>query len=77
MSSTFVCPHCQRPYPSDMNVLDIPCTPYHMRCVRCSYPTALNVLKDGLCEKCIKYLRRLAKRECEAYMGEAAVCKTV
>lgn len=50
------CPECGFRIPRDFDVESgkaLPCSPYHIRCVRCEWPIArTHVLPGGLCVAC-------------------------
>lgn len=52
-----ICSHCGHRIPKEEDVergMQIPCSPYHVRCVRCNWPVAKTlVTQDGLCYLCM------------------------
>lgn len=52
-----VCESCGFRIPQELDVaqaLSIPCSPYHVRCVRCQWPVAKTLIsEDGLCVTCM------------------------
>ncbi len=51
------CTHCGFRIPTDRAILEgqqMPCSPYHVRCVRCAWPVAKTLItQDGLCYRCM------------------------
>jgi hypothetical protein len=54
------CKTCHLPVPINEDPLKIPCSEYHIRCVRCLWPVAKNgpngrslIVESGVCELCM------------------------
>jgi hypothetical protein len=51
------CPTCQRPFPriqeGKIDPNEVPCSPSHIRCVECCWPTAPEYINEsGTCDIC-------------------------
>ena len=52
MGNNKICPTCTFPIPKK-EVSEIPCSEYHVRCVRCGWPVAKNYIEDDeVCDLC-------------------------
>ncbi len=55
------CPTCRRAFSRDQETeraMQLPCSEYHVRCVRCYWPTGKNVIgNDGYCSTCARAIR--------------------
>ena len=56
MSYHKICETCELPIPNINNKIDpfnIPCSIYHVRCLRCGWPVAKNMMdEDEICQIC-------------------------
>jgi hypothetical protein len=47
------CDKCNLPIPKDENPFSIPCSEYHIRCPRCGWPVAKNIMgEEKICPTC-------------------------
>jgi len=47
------CKECGLPVEKDIEGIQIPCSEYHVRCIRCGWPVAINMVgEEKICRIC-------------------------
>lgn len=53
MKRTEKCKECGLPVEKDIEGLQVPCSEYHIRCIRCGWPVAMSRMgEDKICDIC-------------------------